>query len=188
MIYFPIGEDIVIRLLEERHAKELFALTDANRKSLREWLPWVDDTKNVADTRNFIRASLNQYAGNDGFQCGIWFRGELAGTVGFHLFDWRNRRTSIGYWLGGAYRGHGLMTKAVRVLTDYALTEIHLNRVEIRCATGNKKSCAIPERLGFTREGTLRETEWLYDHFVDHHVYSMLRSDWLRVKNRGRSR
>lgn len=178
MFYFPIGEGAELRILEERHAKALFALTNANRSSLREWLPWVDDTQSVNETLQFIRAGLKQYANNDGFQCGIWFRGQLAGAVGYHLFDWRNRRTSIGYWLGEQYRGRGLMTEAVRALTDYALTELQLNRVEIRCATGNKKSRAVPERLNFTHEGVVRETEWLYNRFVDHDVYGMLREEW----------
>jgi ribosomal-protein-serine acetyltransferase len=50
--------------------------------------------------------------------------------------------------------------------------------VEIGCAPGNRKSCAIPERLGFTREGVLRQREWLYDHFVDHVVYGILAEEW----------
>src|SRR3712207_6857835 len=51
------------------------------------------------------------------------------------------------------------------------------NRVSIACATENKKSCAIPERLGFRREGVQRQAEWLYDHFVDHVIYAALRSE-----------
>ncbi len=70
------------------------------------------------------------------------------------------------------------MTRACRALVDYAFAKLQLNRVEIRCATGNLRSQAIPERLGFTREGTLREGEWLYDHFVDLIVYSMLAREW----------
>jgi ribosomal-protein-serine acetyltransferase len=46
------------------------------------------------------------------------------------------------------------------------------------CATENEKSCAVPERLGFRREGIERQAEWLYDHFVDHAVYSALASEW----------
>ncbi|WP_054950512.1 GNAT family N-acetyltransferase [Numidum massiliense] len=178
MFYYPLTEGAELRLLEERHAKALFALTDANRASLREWLPWIDQTLDAIDTLQFIRAGLKQFANNDGFHCGIWFRGEIAGVVSYHFWDWRNRRTSIGYWLGADFRGRGLMTAAVRALTDYALGELQLNRVEIRCATGNERSCKVPLRLGFTHEGVLKETEWLYDRFVDHHVYAMLREAW----------
>ena len=42
----------------------------------------------------------------------------------------------------------------------------------------NKRSCAIPQRLGFSQEGILRQSEWLYDHFVDMAVYGMLAQDW----------
>jgi ribosomal-protein-serine acetyltransferase len=61
---------------------------------------------------------------------------------------------------------------------DYAFSGLKLNRVEIACATENKKSQAIPKRLGFTEEGIARQAEWLYDHYVDHIVYGLLASDW----------
>ncbi len=70
------------------------------------------------------------------------------------------------------------MTRACRALVGHAFTELNLNRVEIRCASDNARSCAIPERLSFRREGLLREAEWLYDRFVDHVVYGLIRSEW----------
>lgn len=66
-----------LRLLEERHAEELFALTDRNRDHLREWLPWVDRTRTVEDRRNFARRSLKRFAEGDGFEAGIWHEGRL---------------------------------------------------------------------------------------------------------------
>ena len=63
-------------------------------------------------------------------------------------------------------------------LDDDTELRLKLNRVEIRCATGNKRSRAIPERPGFTQEETVRQAEWLYDRFVDHTVYGMLASEW----------
>lgn len=59
---------------------------------------------------------------------------------------------------------------------------MHLHKVEIRVAVGNEKSSAIPERLGFIKEGTLRAAEWLYDHYVDHVVYGMLLTEWQQQK------
>ncbi len=175
---FRLDDDTELRLLENQHAEELFALTDQNREHLRKWLPWLDGNRSIADTRAFITRSLIQYANNGGFPTGIWFKGALAGVIDYNTIDWSNRTARIGYWLGASFQGKGLMTKACRALIDYAFSELKLNRVEIRCATGNKRSRAIPERLGFTQEGTVRQAEWLYDRFVDHAVYGMLASKW----------
>ena len=51
------------------------------------------------------------------------------------------------------------MTSSCAALLDYLFGELELHRVTIQCGTGNRRSCAIPERLGFTREGMLREAE-----------------------------
>lgn len=178
MFHFVIDEDTELRLLEEQHAEALFALTDENREYLREWLPWLDDVTALSDTQEFIMRSLEQFSNNDGFQAGIWFQGELAGVIGFHEIDWVNRKTSIGYWLGATFQGRGLVTQACRALVDYAFDELRLNHVEIQCAVENRKSRAIPERLGFEEEGVILLAEWLYGHFVDHVVYGMLRGEW----------
>jgi ribosomal-protein-serine acetyltransferase len=52
----------------------------------------------------------------------------------------------------------------------------------MRCAVENKKSRKIPERLGFREEGTIRQAEWLHEHFIDLVIYGMLASEW-RDKN-----
>ena len=173
-----IDDDTELRLPEEGDARELFALISANRAYLREWLPWVDSERSVEDTRAFISGALQQFANNEGFQMGIWYKGQLAGVIGYHEIDWGDRKVEIGYWLAESFQGKGLMTKACRALVGYAFDEWKLHRVEIHCATGNKRSCAIPERLGFQWEGVMRDAEWLYDHFVDLVVYSMLEDEW----------
>lgn len=178
MFKYVIDKDIELKLLENRHAEELFTLTDSCRNYLKEWLPWVVDSFSCEDTKTFIEITLQQFAANIGFQAGIWYKGEIAGVIGYHKIDRSNKSTTIGYWLGEKYVGKGIMTKACRVLVDYALVDLNLNRVEIRCAEKNHKSRAIPERLGFTKEGVIREAEWLYDHYVNHIVYGMLAKEW----------
>jgi len=173
-----VREGVHLKLLEERHAPAVFAAVDRNRAYLREWLPWVDSSKEVDDTRAFIRTSLERFAKNEGLTAGIWCGGEYAGTIGTHNPHWPNRKVEIGYWLAAEFQGRGIMTDSCRLLIDHAFAEWELNRVEIRCATGNVRSCAIPKRLGFQHEGTLREAEHSGGRYRDLNIYAMLAGDW----------
>ena len=174
MFEFVIDNEVALKLLDTHHADELFKLTDTCRPYLKEWLPWVDGSKNVEDVKVFIEISKKQFASNNGFQAVIWYIGSIAGVIGFHSMNWSNKSTSVGYWLGDRYQGKGVMTKACKAFVDFAFGELKCDRVEVRCAEGNSRSRAIPERLGFVQEGIIREAEWLYDHYVDHVVNGKL--------------
>ena len=167
-----------LRLLDEPDAEALFALVDGNRAYLRQWLPWLDQNTCLAHTRAFIVSAHRQLADSNGFSCGLWHNGTLTGVVGLHAIDWTNRRTSLGYWIAERFQGRGLISTACTVLLDHLFGELRLHRVEISCAVENKKSRAVPERLGFTSEGVSRQREWLYDHFVDHVIYGLLAREW----------
>ena len=179
-----VSEQFELTPLELGDADELFRVTDDNRDYLRQWLPWLESIKRVEDTRAFIRAAQAQSARNNGTQLAIRLRYTIVGIVGHHQIDWRNRITSLGYWVDEAHQGRGVVTAACRALVNHAFDDARLNRVEIRCAVGNQKSRAIPQRLGFRQEGLLRDAEWLYDHFVDHIVYAMLASGWAVARAR----
>lgn len=178
IIEHPVDDDISLRLLEAKNAELQYALVDKNRAHLGAWMPWVQNTKGVADISEFIQASLKQYAENNGFQAGIWYQNELVGMIGFHYWDFANRVTSIGYWLSAEHTGKGIMTRAVRQMLNISFNTVGLNRVGIECAVENHKSCAIPERLGFTLEGVARQYENMHDHMNDMKVYALLKDDW----------
>jgi len=178
LLCIRIDDDTDLRIYEERHAQEVAELVNQNRAYLRQWLPWVDNSRTVEDSRAFIRNSLQQFAQNEGFQAGIWHKNKLAGAIGYHQLGWIDRKVEIGYWLSESLQGKGVMTKACRTLITYAFTELGLNKVEIHCATENLRSCAIPKRLGFTQEGILRDAQWLYDHYVDVVIYGLLAREW----------
>ena len=173
-----VGDNLVLELMDDGHAEELFELTDRNREYLREWLPWLDSNKYLQNTIDFIKYSRKQYKENSSLQLCIRCDGELVGVIGFHKVDWLNHSTGIGYWLSRDRQGRGIMTSSCGCLLDYAFGNLGMNRIEIRCATGNMRSRAIPKRLGFVEEGIVRQAEWLYDHYVDHVVYSILRDEW----------
>lgn len=178
MFNYFIDEELMLKPLVLEHTRQMFALVQRSRIRLRQWLPWVDAVTEQTHIVSFVKNAIKQGADNGGFTAGLWIRGELAGIVGYHEIDWSNRSVGIGYWLGEGYEGKGYMTSACRVLVDYALLELELNRVEIRCATSNTPSRAIPERLGFVLEGIVRQAEKLPAGYVNHAVYGLLRSEW----------
>ena len=178
MFSAPVGEGLELRLLEPRHAETLFNLIDENREHLGYWFPWVEGTKTVEDSEEFIRGRLEQFAKGNGFVAGIWVDGELAGDIGLHYISPLFRSTEVGYWLGAEYEGRGIMTKTCRHLITYLFEELKLNRIEIRCAETNRRSCAIPERLGFRLEGKLRGMGYTQDGLTDHLIYGLLADEW----------
>jgi ribosomal-protein-serine acetyltransferase len=178
MFSTPLRDGFEIRLLEEHHAAELFAAVERNRAHLRQWLPWVDVTRTEEDGLAFIRSSLEMFAAHEGFAGGIWYHGDVAGVIGTHRIDWRNRRVELGYWLAREFQGRGIITDACRLAITHLFQEMTLHRVEIRCAASNAKSAAIPRRLGFKLEGTHRDAELVNGRFHDLMVYGMLKSEW----------
>lgn len=174
----PVDDEIQLHLLVERHVDELFSLVEANRAYLREWLPWVDHERSPEDSLAFIRHTFEQYQRNESLTTAVVYHDQLVGVIGYHRIDWLNRATMIGYWLAQAFQGKGIMTRACARLTDHGFSALGLHRLEIRCAVGNVRSCSIPRRLGFRWEGIARQGEWLYDHFVDLHVFAMLSHEW----------
>ncbi len=175
---YEVDANLELRAVVEADAEPLFALVEANRAHLRAWLPWLDATTSVDDVRAFIDRSRQQAARNDGVQYAIFEGGTLIGMIGHVGINWPNRSTEIGYWLAEDAQGRGIITRSVGALVDEAFGLLGLHRVVIRCATGNVRSAAVPRRLGFTLEGTLREAERLYDHYLDMNVYAMLASEW----------
>jgi ribosomal-protein-serine acetyltransferase len=173
-----LDTDTELRLLEPKQAPQVHDAIERSRLHLRQWLGWLDHDNHIERTREYIRAVNRRMEENGSFDAGIWFRDEFAGVVGFHTISWAHRSTAIGYWLAADCQGRGLMTASCRAMLDHAFGEMGLNRVEIRAATGNARSRAVPVRLGLQHEGTLHQAEWLYDHFVDLEVYAMLRGDW----------
>jgi ribosomal-protein-serine acetyltransferase len=181
-----VAPGIDLRQFAISDSAAVYQAVDRNRKYLREWLPWVDRTQSALDIRDFIEARTEQFESNQGANAGIWCEGEFAGAVGCHPIDWNNRHCSIGYWIDATKQGKGIMTRCSAALLDYLFDDVGLHRVTIQCGTGNHKSCAIPERLGFTREGVMRQAEWVNDRWVDLVVWGMLEQDWRRFTRAAR--
>lgn len=172
-----LSAHVRLRLLETSDAEELYAVIEANRSHLAEFLPWAEG-QTLAGTRAFIDVTRKQLADDNGFQMAIAEDGRIIGVVGYHAVNWADRSTALGYWLAAAAQGHGTMTRAAGALVDHAFGVWGLNRVEIGAAPENARSRAVALRLGFREEGTLRQAERVGGRYLDTVVYSLLASEW----------
>jgi ribosomal-protein-serine acetyltransferase len=173
-----LAPGLEIRQFEMRDAETAFAAIERNRAHLRAWLPWVDSTRSLDDVRAFILKTRDQAERGLGPQAAIWLGGSFAGSIGCHPFDWSNRSAALGYWLDADLQGQGIITRCARAMVDCLFTGPQLHRVEIRCGLENTRSCAIPMRLGFQKEGVARHAQWVNGRWVDLVIWSMLATEW----------
>jgi ribosomal-protein-serine acetyltransferase len=169
---------VEVRRLKRADAEAIFATVERNREHLRAWLPWVDGSRDASATLAFLEQ--HEAAAAEGRTAGyaLWEDGRVLGIAGLHDMDAGNRSAAIGYWLTGCAQGRGLITAAVRRLLELGFGALALERIEIRCAVGNARSAAVPERLGFSFEGVLRHGQWLNGRPVDLRLYSLLGGEW----------
>ncbi len=173
-----VSPEIRLTRIKLTNALEIFEAIQANREYLREWLPFVDDTISVEDSKEFIN-----YVNSTGEKIYlIYYNGEFAGLIGFKDTDVLNQKTEIGYWLLKKFQHKGIMTNSVKALLKYAFEDLDINRVQIKAAVKNQKSRHIPERLGFLLEGIERDGEQIDDKFIDLAIYSLLKTEYTKLK------
>jgi ribosomal-protein-serine acetyltransferase len=177
MFKMPLGDGLELRLLEPRHAEEVYRAVDANRDRLRRWLPWVDSTQSPADTQSFLAMQMARLAHGESISAGMWLDGEFAGVVEGRL-DPVQRVMDLGYWLAGASQGRGVITRSCQEFCRYAFQDLGYARVELRCAAENRRSARVAERLGMKLEGVLRSAIQLREQRLDLHIYGLRAQDW----------
>jgi len=152
------GKRIVVRPYRESDAQELFEAIAESRDHLRPWLPFADEHQTIDESRHWIIQQMAHWLLRDDLALSIWelSTSRYLGGTGLYPHDWGIGYFEIGYWIRVSAEGHGYITEAVRLLTDYACENLKANRLEIRCNELNARSAAVPKRLGYILEGCLR--------------------------------
>ena len=176
-----VDDTISLEFLEEIHAESLLNLVNANRSYLREWLPWVDQMHTVANFAYYISETKRRAAEKTDFGYAIIIDKNIAGRIGLHHINQQNKIGEIGYWLADGLQGRGFITKCCTAIINHGFTQLGLNRIEIKCATGNNKSRAVAEKLKFKQEGILKQAERLNGKFIDLYLYAMLKEEWKNI-------
>ena len=158
---------------------------EEGRAELRLWLPWVDQMHSVEDCEASARRAQAKWLLREDLQMRVWEQatGRLLGSSGLHRIRWEVPSFEIGYWLRPSAQGQGFMTETVTVLCRFAFENLGANRVYIRCAADNTKSAAIPRRLDFVHEATLRnEARDLQGRLHHTMVFAMTPADYARTR------
>ena len=87
------------------------------------------------------------------------YTGDFIGTIGLFKVDWSHLTSEVGYGMRPAARGRGYATEALRLVSDWALHDRGLFRVELRAMVTNRASIRVAEKAGYLREGVARGAE-----------------------------
>jgi RimJ/RimL family protein N-acetyltransferase len=174
------GRRIVLHRLRPRDATDLFEALEVSRERLAPWLHFPDPLQSVEATRDWLIHLESRWLLRQALSFAIRHSEthEYLGGVELHTILWDRRFFALGYWLRSDAEGYGYMSEAVRILTDYAFSELGANKVALRCDARNVRSAAVAERLGFVREAQLRGEAITKDGLLaDELQYSLTRDD-----------
>lgn len=134
-----------------------------------------------AQARELIDRFRQRFANRIGLRWGIVPRAapdSLLGTCGFNAWFQSSRRAIVGYDLIRSHWRRGIISQALTAILHFGFEQMSLNRAEALTFVENLPSQRLLEKLGFQREGILREYEYLQDRFVDMAIYSLLEREF----------
>lgn len=160
--------------------RDATTLDDAIRASLpdlNEWLPWARLDYTPSDTAAFIRESIQAWKEERAWDYSIRLREDPKrhmGNISFWTVSKLGKIAEIGYWVRSDETRRGICTEAVELLLEETFNSMGYHKVVLRIAVGNNASDRVAEKLGFTREGILREELLIRGNWVDHTLWSLL--------------
>jgi RimJ/RimL family protein N-acetyltransferase len=148
---------LCIRCWHPEDAPRLKAAVDASRSHLIPWMTWAREEKTPQEHIERLRQVRGAFDLGKDFTYGIFNQDEslVLGSTGLHKRA-DDRARMIGYWIHVDHIRQGYATETAGALTKVAFLIEGVDRVEISCDPANTASAAIPQKLGYTHEATLR--------------------------------
>ncbi|HVF29492.1 MAG TPA: GNAT family protein [Pyrinomonadaceae bacterium] len=172
-----VDDEIVLRAWTEDDVESALEIVLRNREHLQTYMQWMTVDYSIQDARKFIYQGIAHRLEKKTLGLALVRGDQLIGSTGFNRLDWNALVCEIGYWIDKDEEGKGVITRACQAMIDYAFGELDMNRVEIRCSAENDRSAAVPERLGFKKEGHLRQAEMLNGRPHDFYIFGLLAHD-----------
>jgi ribosomal-protein-serine acetyltransferase len=142
---------LVLEPVSHAHDDDLFQVALASRAELLPWMPWAVDLSMDAQSAYTDRALAEWESGSPAFA--ITEHGMAVGIIG--LMRETEAEYEIHYWLATERTGRGYVTEAAQALLEWARDALGAYRIVLHAGMENRRSLAVAERLGFTRDGEL---------------------------------
>jgi len=178
--------------LQRFSRRDATTLDEAIRESLadlNQWLPWARMDYTSSDTTAFIRESAQAWKEERAWDYSIRINENPrrhVGNISFWTVSKLGKIAEIGYWVRSGETRQGICTEAVGLLLDEVFDSLGYHKIVLRIAIGNDASDRVAEKLGFTREGVLREELLIRGNWVDHSLWSLLDREY-RASRRSRA-
>ncbi len=182
------NERLILQKFSRRDATTLDDAIRASLPELNQWLPWARMDYTASDTAAFIRDSLQAWKEDRAWDYSIRLKDDPKTHIG-NISVWTvsslGKIAEVGYWVRSDRTNGGVCTEAVDLILEEAFNSLRYHKVVLRIAVGNDSSDRVAEKLGFTREGVLREELLIRGNWVDHSLWSLLDREY-RAARRAR--
>lgn len=164
--------------------RDLDSLVDAAADSLADltrWLPWAHAGYGRRDALVFLRDSVSAWGEGRAFDFTLRYLdnpGFHVGNVSVWYISRQSRVGEVGYWIRSSETRKNVATEATARILEVAFKELGLHRVVLRIAVGNRGSERVAEKLGFAREGLLREELQINGEWIDHSIWGLLEHEF----------
>jgi [ribosomal protein S5]-alanine N-acetyltransferase len=171
----------MLRVPSMDHYEMWSALRLASRAFLEPWEPeWASDELGRGSFRRRLKRYAEEIERDESYPYFIFIKatGQLVGgiTIG-HIRRGVSQTGTIGYWMGEAHAGQGLMAEALRAVTEASFDLLKLNRLEAACVPDNERSRLLLLRCGFQQEGYARSYLKIAGKWRDHLLFARLATD-----------
>jgi len=173
-------ERLVIRCYHPSDVQMLADSISENVEHLKPWMPWVHaEPEPIEEKEKRLKRFRGMFDLGQDYVYGIFNPEEtrLLGGTGLHT-RLGESELEIGYWIDKDHINQGLVTESTAALIKVAFEIVHVHRLEIHCDPGNVASAAIPRKLGFTHEGTLRAKTRFLDLWSDSMIWGLLEHEY----------
>lgn len=180
---FPVlyvDDDLVLRQITHNDVEDYFAyLSD---EEVLTYVPEECIPRTLERAKEEIDYNLDLFRYKRSIYWAIAKRDDnkLIGSCGFNYWNRDHSRTEISYDLSRKYWGKGIMTRVAKSVLGFAFTRMELHRVEATVTPSNYASLKVLRKLGFKKEGILREQKLLHGKFHDAVILSLLQREYLK--------